>query len=58
MKLKNKISGMIQDAIENFDFEEAIEEALDVRISLLAEYRVWAFIQRLVAVPGISVGHC
>ena len=29
MKIKDKISGMIHEAIDSFDFDEAIEEALD-----------------------------
>ena len=46
MKIKEKVSRMIHEAIDNFDFEEALEEALDnINIEQLVESKLSAKVQ-------------
>ena len=43
MKIKDRIRGMIHEAVENFDFEEALEDALDnINIEQLVESKLSA----------------
>ena len=43
MKIKDRIRGMIHEAVENFDFEEALTDALDnINIEQLVESKLSA----------------
>ena len=46
MKIKDRIRGMIHEAVENFDFEEALTDALDnINIEQLVESKLSAKVQ-------------
>ena len=48
MKIKDRIRGMIHEAVEDFDFEEALEDALDnINIEQLVESKLSAKVQQI-----------
>lgn len=48
MKIKDRIRGMIHEAVENFDFEEALTDALDnINIEQLVESKLSAKVQEI-----------
>ena len=48
MKIKDRIRGMIHEAVENFDFEEALVDALDnINIEQLVESKLSAKVQEI-----------
>ena len=48
MKIKDRIRGMIHEAVENFDFEEALTDALDnINIEQLVESKLSAKVEEI-----------
>ena len=48
MKIKDRIRGIIHEAVENFDFEEALTDALDnINIEQLVESKLSAKVQEI-----------